>query len=74
MQRVDPCGECLMEYAVYDALKAGFKRIVFIIRKDIEEMFEDMVGKKIRSYCAHQGATVTYVYQELEFLPRLASC
>ena len=69
LQQVGPCDECLMEYAVYDALQSGFRRIVFIIRKDIEEMFEEMVGKKVRAYCKKRGATVEYAYQEIDRLP-----
>jgi len=69
LQQVGPCGESLMEYAVYDALQAGFKRIILIIRKDIEEMFENMVGKKVRVYCENRGATVEYIHQELDDLP-----
>ena len=48
LQSVGPCGECIMEYSIYDALEAGFSRIVFIIRKEIEELFEQSIGSRIR--------------------------
>ena len=41
---VGPSGEIIMDYSIYDALKAGFNKIVFIIRKDIEEDFRRIIG------------------------------
>jgi UTP-glucose-1-phosphate uridylyltransferase len=64
MEGFGPSGEAIIDYAVYDALKAGFKHFVFIIRKDIEadfrQSFEDRLLKNI-SY--------EFVYQELSALP-----
>ena len=48
---IGPNGEVLMDYAVHDALRAGFDRVVFIIRKDIEQLFRDSVGKRIEQKC-----------------------
>lgn len=59
-----PNGECIMEYSIYDALKVGFDKVVFIIRKDIEELFRKQVGYKIEKV-----TEVEYVYQELDMLP-----
>ena len=42
-----PNGEIIMEYSIYDALEAGFNKVVFIIRKDIEEEFREIIGNKI---------------------------
>ena len=64
IEPVGPNGEVLMDYAVYDALKAGFDRVVFIIRKDIEKEFRSGVGRRTEARCA-----VEYVYQELTDLP-----
>ena len=51
IEPVGPNGEVLMEYAVQDALQAGFNRVVFIIRRDIEQMFRDGVGKRVERKC-----------------------
>ena len=69
LQSVGPAGECIMEYSVYDALEAGFNRVVFIIRKDIEELFEELIGQRIRHVCAQRGVEVVCAYQEKEDLP-----
>ncbi len=59
-----PGGEIIMDYSIHDALEAGFNRIVFIIRRDIEELFRNIVGNRIA-----QIAPVSYVFQSLEDLP-----
>ena len=64
IEPIGPNGEVLMDYAVYDALRAGFDRVVFIIRRDIEEAFRRGVGQRIEKKC-----DVEYVYQELSDLP-----
>src|SRR5690606_27736278 len=50
--------------AVYDALRAGFGKIVFLIRREIEEVFRERIGRKIE-----KRADVHYVFQELDHLP-----
>ena len=62
--RVGPSGEAIIDYSIYDALKAGFSKIVFIIRKDIEADFREVVGNHIEKV-----ARVEYVFQELDDLP-----
>ena len=69
LQRVGPCGEIIMEYSIYDALEAGFNRLIFIIRHDIEELFNEMIGDRIRAACALRGVEVLCAYQEKENLP-----
>lgn len=64
IEPVGPNGEVLMDYAVHDALKAGFDRVVFIIRRDIEADFRAGVGRRVEAKC-----DVEYVYQELDDLP-----
>lgn len=59
-----PNGEIIMEYSIYDALEAGFNKIVFIIRKDIEEEFREIIGNKIEKI-----TEVAYAFQSLEELP-----
>ena len=69
LQSVGPSGECIMDYSVYDALEAGFNRIVFIIRRDIQELFEEAIGDRIRRICTEKGAQVVCAYQEMQNLP-----
>lgn len=64
IEPVGPNGEVLMDYAVHDALAAGFDRVVFIIRKDIEADFRAGIGKRVEKKC-----DVEYVYQDLADLP-----
>ena len=61
---VGPNGEIIMDYSIYDALEAGFNKIVFIIRKDIEEDFRRIIGDRIADI-----AEVEYVFQSLCDLP-----
>lgn len=69
LQDVGPCGECIMDYSIYDALEAGFNRIVFIIRHDIEDLFNEMIGNRIRKVCAQRGVEMVCAYQEKKCLP-----
>ena len=64
LAQVGPSGEIIMDYSIHDALEAGFNKIVFIIRKDIEEAFKEVIGNRIEKI-----AEVAYVYQELDKLP-----
>jgi UTP-glucose-1-phosphate uridylyltransferase len=61
---VGPSGETIIDYSIYDALRAGFGKLVFVIRKDIEQAFKDTVGARFEKH-----APVEYVFQELENLP-----
>lgn len=61
---VGPSGEAILDYSVYDAIRGGFGKVVFIIRKDFEEEFKDKVGKK------YEGMVpVDYCYQDINDLP-----
>ena len=62
--KVDEDGHIIIDFSIHDALKAGFDKIVFIIKKEIEKEFKESVGNRIE-----QIADVTYVYQELDKLP-----
>ena len=57
-------GEIIMDYSIYDALEAGFDQIVFVIRKDLEKDFKEVIGNRIE-----KQADVSYVYQELDDIP-----
>ncbi len=64
IEPVGPCGELLIDYSVYDAIKAGFERVVFIIRPEYERDFEDTVAARVRPF-----ADVSYVHQRIGDLP-----
>ncbi|MEE0967955.1 MAG: sugar phosphate nucleotidyltransferase [Clostridia bacterium] len=61
---VGPHGEIIIDYSVRDALEAGFNKIVFIIRKDIEKDFKEVIGNRVETMCE-----VEYVYQSTDILP-----
>jgi len=61
---VGPNGEIIMDYSIYDALEAGFDKIVFIIRKDIEADFREIIGNRIEKI-----ANVEYAFQSIDDLP-----
>jgi hypothetical protein len=61
---VGPNGEIIIDYSIYDALNAGFGKVVFVIKKDIEEAFRERVGRTIEKQCE-----TTYVFQKLEDVP-----
>lgn len=69
LQGVGPCGESIMEYSIYDAIEAGFHRIVFIIRRDIQTLFEQTIGSRIRAYCEGRGVEVVCAFQDMGRLP-----
>lgn len=61
---VGPFGEIVLEYSIYDAIRAGFGRVVFVIRKDIEAAFREVVEPRI-----HGRIPVDYAFQELAAVP-----
>ncbi len=61
---VGPSGEIVLDYSVYDAIQAGFGKVVFIIRPDIEEAFKEVIGHKLDG-----RINVEYVFQSLDKLP-----
>ena len=69
LEPVGPCGEIIIDYSIHDAIKAGFNKIVFIIRKSIESDFEEMIGSRIRAICDKLNVETAYAYQELENIP-----
>lgn len=61
---VGPNGEIIMDYSIYDAMEAGFDKVVFVIRKDIEKEFRSVIGERIEKVIATE-----YVFQELDDIP-----
>ncbi len=66
---VGPNGEIIMDYSIHDAIEAGFEKIVFIIRHDIEAAFRQAIGDRIEGICASLGVEIAYAFQELDALP-----
>ncbi len=64
MEPIGPGGEVLLDFSVYDAKKAGFNKVVFIIKEEIEKDFKELVGKKVE-----QVIDVEYVMQDVSGLP-----
>lgn len=64
VEPVGPAGEAILDFSVYDAKKAGFNKVVFIIKKQIEEEFKHLVGSRIE-----KQIRVEYVFQETDRLP-----
>ena len=61
---VGPNGEIIIDYSIYDALKAGFGKVVFVIKKDIEAVFRERVSRNIERHCE-----TAYVFQSVDDLP-----
>ncbi len=61
---IGPNGEIILELSAFDAIAAGFKKIVFIIKHEIEADFKEAIGNKLSNYCE-----VEYVFQDLNKLP-----
>ena len=67
---IGPNGEILMEYSIHDALRAGFDKVVFIIKPEMREMMEGLVGS-LKNKTAKSGRPVeiAYVYQDFSSVP-----
>jgi UTP-glucose-1-phosphate uridylyltransferase len=68
LKQIDPVGpnsEIVIDYSIFDALKAGFDKVVFIIRREIEDAFRQKVGRTIES-----RVETAYIFQELVPLPK----
>ncbi len=61
---VGPNGEFIIDYSVYDAIKAGFDKVVFIIKRENEEIFKETIGKRVEKYI-----DVKYAFQDLDNIP-----
>lgn len=64
LEPVGANGEIIMDYSIHDALEAGFNKVVFVIRKDLEEDFKRIIGERIEKI-----TEVAYAFQELDDLP-----
>ena len=66
---VGPNGEFIIDYSIYDAIKAGFTKVVFIIKRENEEIFKETVGKRVE-----KQIEVEYAFQDLDNLPNGFKC
>lgn len=64
IEPVGPSGEFMIDYSIYDAIKAGFNKVVFIIKEENYDIFEETVGKRIKNYI-----NVEYCFQKINDLP-----
>ncbi|MBO4915517.1 MAG: hypothetical protein J5449_09960 [Oscillospiraceae bacterium] len=66
-----PNNEILMEYSIYDAIRAGFNKIVFIIKPDMKELMEELCGRRLAQMKANDGSNVEveYAFQDFSSIP-----
>lgn len=72
IKQLEPIGlhdEIIMDYSIHDAIKAGFNKIIFVIRKDIESDFRERIGSRIESVCRKTGVEIDYAFQDLNNVP-----
>ena len=65
IKQLEPVGlhnEIIMDYSIHDAIQAGFEKIVFIIRRDIEEAFRQAIGLRMEETCRRLGVEIAYAY------------
>ena len=66
LQSVDDNGHIIIDYSIHDAIAAGFNKLVFLIRRDIEADFMAVIGKRIEAVCEPLGVEVTYGFQDMD--------
>ena len=64
IEPIDEYGNFIIDYSIYDAIKVGFKKVVFIIKKENYDIFRETIGKRVE-----KNINVEYVFQELDVLP-----
>lgn len=69
LEPVDASNRIIMDYSIHDAIEAGFNHVVFIIRKDIEKEFKEVIGDRIAAICADHQVTVDYAFQDSNDIP-----
>ena len=69
LEPVDDTGHTIMDYSIHDAIEAGFNHVVFIIRKDIEKEFKEVIGDRIAAICSAHNVTVDYAFQDINDIP-----
>ena len=72
IKQLEPVGlndEIIMDYSIHDAIEAGFNKIIFIIRKDIEDDFRERIGNRVEALCTRLNVEVAYAFQDIENIP-----
>ena len=69
LEPVGPNGQIILDYSILDAMEAGFDKVVFIIRRDLEKDFREVIGKRVE-----EKIEVAYAFQELDDLPEGFTC
>lgn len=72
IKQLEPVGmhdEIIMDYSIHDAIEAGFNKIVFVIRKDIEADFRERIGSRLEPVCQRLGVEMAYAFQDLYDIP-----
>ena len=69
LEPVDNNNHIIMDYSIHDAIEAGFNHVVFIIRRDIEEEFKEVIGERIAGISGKHGVTVDYAFQDINDIP-----
>ena len=64
LEKVGPNGEFIIDYSIYDAIRAGFTKVVFIIKEELYEDFKESIGKRIESFIK-----VDYAFQNDNYIP-----
>ena len=69
LEAVGEHGEIIMDYSVHDAIQAGFRKIIFVIRRAIEKDFREIIGNRMEKLCEKAGVECRYAFQEMDALP-----
>ena len=72
IKQLEPVGvndEIIMDYSVHDAIAAGFNKLIFVIRKDIEADFRSRIGNRIEALCSRLDVEVHYAFQDMQDIP-----
>lgn len=72
IKQLEPVGlhnEIIMDYSIHDAIEAGFNKIIFVIREDIEADFRERIGNRVKAICEKQKVEIAYAFQNLSNVP-----
>lgn len=72
IKQLEPVGlhdEIIMDYSIHDAIKAGFNKIIFVIRKEIEADFRERIGNRLEEICGNAGVELDYAFQDMKDVP-----
>lgn len=72
IKQLEPVGfndEIIMDYSIHDAIQAGFNKIIFVIRKDIEEDFKERIGNRVEAIAQKMHVEIGYIFQDIHDIP-----